>query len=167
MVNRPHPLLTRRQWLAACGGLAGAPLLPGCAAVEDMPAPAALLGGTIQPAGGGAPVPGTPLLTPWLTVNGGWRGSDATAAALPAPPVPLARLQLQQPMGVAAFNERVVLYDAGLRQLLRWDRTQDRLIPMSTPPAAWARPWRATTPWACRCWPMAACGWPSRWPARC
>jgi hypothetical protein len=131
MVNLPADTFTRRRWLGAWGGLLAAPLLPGCAALEETAAPAALSGGTIQPAGGGAPAPGTPLLTPWLTLNGAWRGSDANAAALPAPVVPLARLQLQQPMGVTAHNERVVLYDAGLRQLLRWDRTQDRLIPMS------------------------------------
>jgi hypothetical protein len=132
MVGRDTAPFSRRHWLAACGGLLGAPLLPGCAAVEDRPAPTALLGGNIQPGGGGAPAAGTPLLTPWLAVNGAWRGTlGLPGGALAAPAAPMARLQLQQPVGVAARDERVVLYDAGLRQLLRWDRLLDQITPLT------------------------------------
>jgi hypothetical protein len=125
MVSTLPAALSRRAWLA---------LLAGCAAVEETPPPRALDSppAPVQPGGGGAPAAGTPLLTPWLSLQGAWRGALPGTTAAPAAPQ---RIQLLQPLGVAAQAELVVIYDAGLRQLLRWDRLRDQLTPLAAPGA--------------------------------
>lgn len=67
---------------------------------------------------------GATLLTPWLTLNGGWRLDDAPLrpgrAAGP-------RLQFLQPVGVAARGDVVLVADAAARTLWRLDRSRDTM----------------------------------------
>lgn len=63
-------------------------------------------------------------------ITGGWPGSRSDAIARPLPGAN--RLLLRQPVGVAAAGNEVVIVDAGLRQLLRYDLTLDTLTPLAS-----------------------------------
>ena len=105
MVN---PSLRRRA--LALGGTGLALGLVSCAA-DDVPA--------ARTAGGGT----NAVLTPWLSVTGGWR-VDPQAPLLAARPAG-ARLNFVQPVGVAAQGEVLLVADAGARTLWRVDRGRD------------------------------------------
>jgi DNA-binding beta-propeller fold protein YncE len=102
--------LRRRALLAAGSGLALQ--LAGCASVEPGPV---------------TPSPADPsrILTPWLSIGGGWR---TTAPGIVTGLQPAAgRINFIQPTGVAARNDIVIVADAGLRALLRLERTRDAI----------------------------------------
>jgi hypothetical protein len=106
-----------------------------------------------------APPSAPGMLTPWLTLTGGWRGqppaavpdplqrpggaAGAFALGLPRPgTVPAlpanglgARLNFVWPVALAARDDAVLVADAGLRQLLRLDRGRDMATPIATLPA--------------------------------
>lgn len=63
-------------------------------------------------------------------ITGGWPASRTDAIARPLPGAD--RLRLRQPVGVAAAGHEVVIVDAGLRQLLRYDLTVDTLTPLAS-----------------------------------
>ena len=103
------PCLRRRSFALSGAGLALA--LAGCAADDAVVRrPPENRGGV--------------LLTPWLTLNGGWRVDDAPLrpgrAAGP-------RLQFLQPVGVAARGDVVLVADAAARTLWRLDRSRDTM----------------------------------------
>jgi hypothetical protein len=99
------------------------------------------------------------VLTPWLTLTGGWRGQAPAAAPDPlqrpaAPAGALAsglpraaslpgmpggalgpRLNFVWPVALAARDDTVLVADAGLRQLLRVDRGRDQATPIAALPA--------------------------------
>jgi hypothetical protein len=100
--------------------LAGAALalgIDGCAA-DDLRAAA-----TDTPA---APRDG--LLTPWLTITGGWRTDPQSPAGVAgAARVAGPRLNFMQPVGVAAQGDVLLVADAGARTLWRVDRPRDAM----------------------------------------
>ncbi|MBC5764032.1 hypothetical protein [Ramlibacter albus] len=88
------------------------------------------------------------LLTPWLSIDGGWR-LDTTPRALPGasaalPRLPLApapamgpRLRFVQPVGVAALGDIVMVADAGARTIWRLERSRDAMAAFAPyPPGA-------------------------------
>jgi hypothetical protein len=120
-------------------GLVLAWLSAGCAAPGEAP-----------PVKG--PVP-TGLLTPWITLTGGWRfETGAAAAGMPAipgipgmpampgqPPVARSaagptRLDFLLPVALAARDDIVVLADMGLRQILRYERSRDSVTSLGPMP---------------------------------
>lgn len=107
--------LTRRDALA-WGGAWAAAGLAGCAAE-----PAAVQR---------VPPQRSALLTPWLTLNGGWRLEGAQRLPL-APAQAGPRLRFAQPVGVAARGDIVVVADAGARVLWRMDRPRDAMSPFA------------------------------------
>lgn len=119
--------LHRRVGLGALVAWWGA----GCAA-PDVPTSAAL---PLSPA----------LLTPWLSLTGGWRAMSvavppamptglSTLAPMPGPAraVLPTRLNFQWPVALAARDDTVLVADVGLRQLLRVDRSRDQVTPIAT-----------------------------------
>lgn len=65
------------------------------------------------------------LLTPWLTIDGGWRLGPST---LPfAAPSAGPRLAFVQPVGIAARGDMLLVADAAARTLWRLDRTRDAM----------------------------------------
>lgn len=74
----------------------------------------------------------TALLTPWLSLAGGW-AITPEPGALPMPTLPPGfprapiggRLNFQLPIALAARDDVVWVVDAGLRQLLRLERSRD------------------------------------------
>ena len=79
----------------------------------------------------------TPMLTPWLTLSGGWRGAPIAATSLePAPVRPIlgqpARVNFLQPLELAARDDILWVADAGLRHVFRVDRARDLATPMAT-----------------------------------
>jgi DNA-binding beta-propeller fold protein YncE len=113
------PVSSRRRSLAFAGG-AFALGMAGCAAVDE-PARA--------PAEAPAADP-TRLLTPWLSLNGGWRvePQQFPQAARPTGQ----RLNFVQPTGVAARSDLLLVADAGLRALLRVERARDAVSPFAS-----------------------------------
>jgi hypothetical protein len=113
------PVSLRRRSLALAGG-AFALGLGGCAALDE-------------PAGGPAPAPTadpTRLLTPWLSLNGGWR---VEAQQFPQVGRPTGqRVTFVQPTGVAARDDLLLVADAGARALLRVERARDAVAPFAT-----------------------------------
>ena len=103
----------------------------------------ALLGGGCAAPGEAVPPSrpvGTAVLTPWLTIAGGWRVDAAfgmppgvLAPGLARPGV-VSRLNLQMPVALAARDDIVLVADLGLRQLLRLERARDSLTPLSAIP---------------------------------
>jgi DNA-binding beta-propeller fold protein YncE len=68
---------------------------------------------------------GNRLLTPWLSIDGGWR---LGAQRLPkTAPIAGGRITFIQPVGVAAFGNTVLVADAGARTLWRLDRSRDAM----------------------------------------
>lgn len=67
---------------------------------------------------------GNALLTPWLTLNGGWRLDQAPLRPGRATGP---RLQFLQPVGVAARGDVVLVADAAARTLWRLDRSRDTM----------------------------------------
>lgn len=67
---------------------------------------------------------GNALLTPWLTLNGGWRLDQAPLQPGRATGP---RLQFLQPVGVAARGDVVLVADAAARTLWRLDRSRDTM----------------------------------------
>ena len=102
--------LRRRALLAAAGVLALD--VVGCAAVEPAAAPA-------------TPADPSRILTPWLSIAGGWRVNAPSAVAGLQPGA--GRINFIQPTGVAARNDVVIIADAGLRSLLRLERNRDAI----------------------------------------
>ena len=102
--------LRRRSLLAAGGGLALG--IAGCATVDPAPV---------------APSPSDPsrILTPWLSIGGGWRVNAPTAVGGLQPAA--GRINFIQPTGVAARNDVVIVADSGLRALLRLERSRDSI----------------------------------------
>src|SRR4051794_23654442 len=104
--------ISSRRRALALGGTGFALGIGGCAG-DDLPQ---------GPANGAAA--GTALLTPWLTINGGWRlDAQAPVAARAAGP----RLNFVQPVGVAAQGDALLVADAGARTLWRLDRSRDAM----------------------------------------
>jgi hypothetical protein len=106
--------LRRREFSAGMGALAFG--LAGCAS-DGAP--------VTQPAA--APTDG--LVTPWLTLNGGWRADPRS----PLPTAPLAgpRLNFVQPVGVAAQGDILMVADAGARTLWRLERSRDAMAALA------------------------------------
>jgi hypothetical protein len=106
-------VVTRRAWLA--GAAAAGTALIGCASGEPDSRP-------------GPPVRDRDaLLTPWLSINGGWRVAS-TQPTLVQPPKPAARVTLLHPVGVAVRGDTVIIADAGRNTLWRYDRTRDAIV---------------------------------------
>ena len=108
MVNDFSP----RRRVLALGGAGLALGLSSCA-LPEADAPAAK--------------PGDPgrLVTPWLSLTGGWRVEDQ---ALPQVARPTGqRVNFVQPTGVVARNDVVLIADAGARTIWRMERSRDTL----------------------------------------
>jgi hypothetical protein len=106
MVTGP---LRRRDFSLAGAGLALG--LGGCASEER--------------AGAAPSAPGeNTLLTPWLTINGGWRVEGRQPLAAPRGG---ARLNFRQPIGIAAQGDVLLVADAGARTLWRVERSRDAM----------------------------------------
>lgn len=104
------PPLHRRALMLSGGAFALA--LAGCAADEKL----------VRRPG---EVVEHPLLTPWLTLNGGWRadaGQPFRVAPLLGP-----RLAFVQPVGVAAQGDMVFVADAGARVVWRLEPRRDAM----------------------------------------
>lgn len=106
---------SRRRALAlAVAGTGIALGLGACAAADERP--------VARPMGAGA----NGLLTPWLSINGGWR-ADLQQPLRPAP-IAGPRLMFVQPVGVAAQGDILLVADAGARTLWRLDRSRDSMV---------------------------------------
>lgn len=102
---------SRRRRIVALGGACLAAGLCGC----TVNAPADV-----------APTPrDSQLLTPWLSIDGGWRLGPSTRPF--AAPATGPRLAFVQPVGVAARGDMLLVADAGARTLWRLDRTRDAM----------------------------------------
>lgn len=101
-------MLRRRSMLLAGGCLALG--LGGCASGSDGP--------VVRPAVANA----DGLLTPWLSINGGWR---VEPQPLQGAPIAGGRLSFVQPVGVAVMGDILLVADAGARTLWRVDRSRD------------------------------------------
>jgi hypothetical protein len=103
--------LSRRRRAVALAGAFLAVGLPGCA--------------VDSPAGSAATSRDPELLTPWLTIDGGWRLGPST---LPfAAPAAGPRIAFAQPVGVAVRGDTLLVADAGARTVWRLDRTRDAM----------------------------------------
>lgn len=80
--------------------------------------------GPAEPAATAAAV-GNALLTPWLSINGGWRVEPQRLAQVARPAGP--RQNFLQPVGVAALGDIVLVADAGARTVWRLDRGRDAM----------------------------------------
>jgi hypothetical protein len=109
--------LQRRTFAVAGAALALG--IGGCAAQEPG-APAAT--SPVTPRDG--------LLTPWLTITGGWRADPQ--APVGAPRVAAGRLNFMQPVGVAAQGDVLLVADAAARTLWRVDRPRDAMSAFAT-----------------------------------
>jgi DNA-binding beta-propeller fold protein YncE len=108
---------TTRRYALALSGAVIALGLAGCAADDQVIA---------RPLGAAA---SNGLLTPWLSINGGWRVDPqqpfrATPSAGP-------RLMFVQPVGVAVQGDVLLVADAGARTLWRLDRSRDSMAPFA------------------------------------
>lgn len=72
---------------------------------------------------------GNALLTPWLSINGGWRVDPQQP--LQAAPIAGPRVNFVQPVGVAAQGDVLLVADAGARTLWRLDRSRDAIAPFA------------------------------------
>ena len=72
---------------------------------------------------------GGALLTPWLSINGGWRVDPQQP--LHAAPIAGPRVNFVQPVGVAAQGDVLLVADAGARTLWRLDRSRDAIAPFA------------------------------------
>ena len=106
----------RRRGLALAGAWAAA-MLGACA------------GGAMPVAGRQPRANGGALLTPWLSLNGGWRVDPNFAPR--AAPGGGPRDNFVQPVGVAARGLVLLVADAGARTLWRLDRAQDSLTALA------------------------------------
>ena len=108
--------LRRRTLALAASGVALG--LVGCADmdVRRMPQPEA------DAATGG-------ILTPWLSLTGGWRVDGNTP--LPGAAPTGARVNFLQPTGVAARNDFLLVADSGTRMLWRVDRVRNTVAPLA------------------------------------
>lgn len=111
------PFLRRRSLALGAGAFALG--LAGCAAVDEPVRAAA------EPPAGDP----TRLLTPWLSLSGGWRLQPPQFA--PAAPPTGQRVHFIQPTGVAARSELLLVADAGARSLLRMERARDAIAPFA------------------------------------
>ena len=75
------------------------------------------------------PEPASRLLTPWLSINGGWR-LEAQVPIQGARPTG-ARINFVQPTGVAARGDVLLIADTGARTIWRADRPRDSLAPLA------------------------------------
>lgn len=71
---------------------------------------------------------GQELLVPWRSIRSAWRTvEDPSAAGTVIGAADRERIQLQYPVGVAARGNDVYIADAGLHQILRYDRARETL----------------------------------------
>lgn len=111
--------IRRRALALAAAALAAG--LGACAGVEDGPP-------------GVPPRRAAELLTPWLTLDGGWLLQPQPL--IQAAPRTGPRQRFIQPVGVAALGDVLLVADAGARALWRVDRGRDamaRLAPFAGP----------------------------------
>ena len=71
------------------------------------------------------------VLTPWLSITGGWRAEPAPLAPLPAARPTGGRVNFVLPTGVAARDDVLLVADAGARTLWRVDRARDAISPLA------------------------------------
>jgi DNA-binding beta-propeller fold protein YncE len=110
---------TRRQALA----LAGATIalgVTGCAATDRADD---RISRPLSAAGSNG------LLTPWLSINGGWRVDSQQP--IRSTPITGPRLLFVQPVGVAVQGDVLLVADAGARTLWRLDRSRDSMVPFA------------------------------------
>lgn len=69
------------------------------------------------------------MLTPWLSINGGWRVDPRQPPQVA--PITGVRLNFVQPVGVAARGDMLLVADAGARTLWRVDRSRDVMAPLA------------------------------------
>lgn len=106
----------RRRAIVLGGACLAAAALPSC----TMNAPAVNASADAM-----LPPRDSQLLTPWLTIDGGWRLGPSTRPF--AAPATGPRLAFVQPVGVAARGDVLLVADAGARTLWRLDRTRDAM----------------------------------------
>jgi hypothetical protein len=128
MVMHAFAVTVPRLWRTAVLMFALGCLL-GCAVGTAPSATASSATPAAAAAAATAAATGPALLTPWLTITGGWR-APTSAAPLGAPTTG-ARINLIQPVGVAARGDVLLIADAGARTLWRLDRTRDALIALA------------------------------------
>lgn len=76
-----------------------------------------------------APAGGNALLTPWLSITGGWRLEPHRLPQVARPAGP--RQNFLRPVGVAALGDVVLVADAGARTVWRLDRGRDAMAPFA------------------------------------
>ncbi|GAB3651629.1 NHL repeat-containing protein [Ramlibacter alkalitolerans] len=76
------------------------------------------------------PEPTSRLLTPWLSINGGWR-VEAQVPIQGARPTTGGRIMFVQPTGVAARGDVLLVADSGARTIWRADRPRDSVAPLT------------------------------------
>ena len=108
---------TLRRRAFALGTAATALGLASCAVEDVQPA---------RPPGVGR---GNALLTPWLSLDGGWRLDSASPLQATRPAG--GRQKFVQPVGVAARNDFVLVADAGARVIWKMDRVRDGIAPFT------------------------------------
>jgi hypothetical protein len=102
---------SRRAFTLAGAGLALG--LGSCATEDDA----------VRAAPGG---PVNSLITPWLSINGGWR-ADPPRPLQPTPSSPARRLSFVMPVGIAARGDVLLVADAGARTIWRLERSRDAM----------------------------------------
>jgi hypothetical protein len=110
----------RRRELALMGGCLALGL-NGCAGGDNVPKR------TVVAAAG------NPLLTPWMSLGGGWRALPRQPSQPPLNAMGTgARLNFVQPIGVAAYGDVLMVADAGARTLWRVERGRDAMAPFAS-----------------------------------
>src|SRR6185369_3347704 len=105
----------RRRALALGG--TGLALGLGACAADYLPA--------ARPPGAGAATGTGAVLTPWLSITGGWRVDPQAPLLAGRPAGP--RQNFLQPVGVAAQGDVLIVADAAARTLWRVDRGRDTM----------------------------------------
>jgi hypothetical protein len=108
-------MVTRRAWLAAGMATAGI-AVAGCAGAD--------------PVRRRLPPERNDVLTPWLTIQGGWRLGSAQPSPVQARE-PAVRVTLLHPVGVAVRADTAIIADAGRSTLWRYDRPRDAIVPLA------------------------------------
>jgi DNA-binding beta-propeller fold protein YncE len=111
-----------RRRALAFGAALSALGLAACAAEDLQP--------QAEPAPAGATGTGGALLTPWLSLAGGWRLDSASSLQIARPRG--GRVNFVQPVGVAVRNDVLLVADAGARVIWKFDRLRDAMAPFAT-----------------------------------